>query len=189
MLRKAVAFAVLLSYVRCCTVPREKGFSCDGKHSAMRFYHDAKSGRCQPFFFLGCGGNENNFANREECERKCHSSLRTEQDLPRNQTFFLAESACSLPTSAVLQEQAMACRTTADCAAGHTCSSSGHCCPTRDHICSLPTAWGNEPTEFHRIGRFAWMDSLKNCIKFRYFGLNGNANNFDSYKECIDFCG
>ncbi|KAF8385100.1 hypothetical protein PRIPAC_74242 [Pristionchus pacificus] len=124
-------------------------------------------GRCQPFFFLGCGGNDNNFIDKRSCEEI---------------------ATCSLSTSAVLQDKATACRSPSDCAAGHACSN-GSCCPTKEHICSLTPDNGNEATEFVHRGRYAWIPSLKNCIRFSYFGVNGNANNFPSYKECVAFCG
>ncbi|GMR58186.1 hypothetical protein PMAYCL1PPCAC_28381 [Pristionchus mayeri] len=188
MIRSVVALAVLLHFVRCCNDPREKGFSCDNVSSGMRFYHDKKSGRCQPFFFLGCGGNANNFAGREECEKSCTSTAKSSPELSRAGNGTSIVSACSLTTSAVLHDPAAECRTTSECAAGHSCSKVS-CCPTKDHICSLTPSNGNEATEFVHRGRYAWIPSLKNCIRFSYFGVNGNANNFPSYKECVAFCG
>ncbi|GMS79391.1 hypothetical protein PENTCL1PPCAC_1566, partial [Pristionchus entomophagus] len=188
MLRILSFIAAILSIAKCCRDPRDKGFNCDDIPSGMRFYHDAKSGRCLPFFFQGCGGNTNNFVDRETCETSCLSSAKSAAEVSKtNATTIIA--ACALKTSAVLRESATACRTTTDCPAGHACSRGGSCCPTRDHICSLTPSNGNEAMEFVHRPKYAWISSLKNCIRFSYFGSNGNPNNFSSYKECKAFCG
>ncbi|XP_059141809.1 kappaPI-stichotoxin-Shd2a-like [Physella acuta] len=36
-----------------------------------RYYYDMESGRCEKFYYGGCGGNENNFRHRKECEFVC----------------------------------------------------------------------------------------------------------------------
>lgn len=36
-----------------------------------RFYYNSADGTCQLFTYGGCGGNENNFLTREECEGSC----------------------------------------------------------------------------------------------------------------------
>lgn len=51
-----------------CGLPLEAG-SCDGALEAWGF--DAGLGRCVPFFYGGCGANQNNFASRELCEATC----------------------------------------------------------------------------------------------------------------------
>ncbi|GMT10210.1 hypothetical protein PFISCL1PPCAC_1507 [Pristionchus fissidentatus] len=192
MLKIVLLSSLILHLVNCCNDSREKGFVCDKAQSGTRFYHDTKSGRCQPFFFLGCGGNANNFVDRPTCERSCLSSIGGQTQsitVSTGENSTTIVSACSLPTSALLQEAATGCKSTSDCAAGHKCSSNGVCCPTKDHICSLTPSNGNEATEFVHRGRYAWIPTLKNCIRFSYFGVNGNPNNFPSFKECVSFCG
>jgi hypothetical protein len=36
-----------------------------------RFYFDAEKKICRIFFYGGCGGNDNNFANLKECSDTC----------------------------------------------------------------------------------------------------------------------
>ena len=34
-----------------------------------RFYYNLSTGNCEEFTFGGCGGNENNFKTKSECEK------------------------------------------------------------------------------------------------------------------------
>jgi hypothetical protein len=51
-----------------CLLPPEAG-ECDA--AIPRVYFNARSGRCERFIWGGCGGNENNFDNAEDCEAAC----------------------------------------------------------------------------------------------------------------------
>ena len=35
------------------------------------WYFNSKTGECEDFEYIGCGGNENNFPTKEECRRVC----------------------------------------------------------------------------------------------------------------------
>lgn len=39
----------------------------------QRWYYDALAHRCSPFYYGGCGGNENNFEEQIECQKRCES--------------------------------------------------------------------------------------------------------------------
>ena len=54
-----------------CLLPEEGG-RC--RAILERFLFNSKSGKCEPFQYGGCGGNENNFASMEECEESCISN-------------------------------------------------------------------------------------------------------------------
>ncbi|NWT00341.1 TFPI1 inhibitor, partial [Mionectes macconnelli] len=51
-----------------CMTPMDKGL-CRAKE--LRFFYNYSSGRCHPFSYSGCGGNENNFTSRKSCLRIC----------------------------------------------------------------------------------------------------------------------
>ncbi|XP_010134401.1 PREDICTED: tissue factor pathway inhibitor-like, partial [Buceros rhinoceros silvestris] len=51
-----------------CMTPMDKGL-CRAKE--LRFFYNYSAGRCRPFRYSGCGGNENNFTSRKSCLRIC----------------------------------------------------------------------------------------------------------------------
>lgn len=53
-----------------CNLPQDQGTVCQPGYKLVWFY-DTTEGRCSQFWFGGCGGNENNFASKEQCEQIC----------------------------------------------------------------------------------------------------------------------
>ncbi|NXQ80879.1 TFPI1 inhibitor, partial [Nyctibius grandis] len=51
-----------------CMTPMDRGL-CRAKE--LRFFYNYSTGRCRPFSYSGCGGNENNFTSRKSCLRIC----------------------------------------------------------------------------------------------------------------------
>lgn len=51
-----------------CMTPMDRGL-CRAKE--LRFFYNYSTGRCRPFSYSGCGGNENNFISRKSCLRIC----------------------------------------------------------------------------------------------------------------------
>ncbi|NWZ90335.1 TFPI1 inhibitor, partial [Nesospiza acunhae] len=51
-----------------CMTPMDRGL-CRAKE--LRFFYNFSTGRCRPFSYSGCGGNENNFVSRKSCLRIC----------------------------------------------------------------------------------------------------------------------
>ncbi|XP_037998969.1 tissue factor pathway inhibitor [Motacilla alba alba] len=51
-----------------CATPMDRGL-CRAKE--LRFFYNFSTGRCHPFSYSGCGGNENNFTSRKSCLRIC----------------------------------------------------------------------------------------------------------------------
>ncbi|EDO40368.1 predicted protein, partial [Nematostella vectensis] len=37
----------------------------------VRWFYDTNRGKCAPFVYTGCGGNENNFMNEQKCLETC----------------------------------------------------------------------------------------------------------------------
>ncbi|XP_024941526.1 spondin-1 isoform X2 [Cephus cinctus] len=61
-----------------CSEPMDKG-DCDGR--VLRFYFDKPSITCKTFHYTSCGGNRNNFATVEDCNRTC---INYQRDLRAN---------------------------------------------------------------------------------------------------------
>lgn len=55
-----------------CMTPMDKGL-CRAKET--RFFYNYSTGRCRPFNYSGCGGNENNFTSRKSCLRICKKGM------------------------------------------------------------------------------------------------------------------
>ncbi|NXI44810.1 TFPI1 inhibitor, partial [Galbula dea] len=51
-----------------CMTAMDRGL-CRAKE--LRFFYNYLTGRCHPFSYSGCGGNENNFTSRKSCLRIC----------------------------------------------------------------------------------------------------------------------
>ncbi|NWV81412.1 TFPI1 inhibitor, partial [Dasyornis broadbenti] len=51
-----------------CMTPMDRGL-CRAKE--LRYFFNYSTGRCRPFSYSGCGGNENNFISRNSCLRIC----------------------------------------------------------------------------------------------------------------------
>ncbi|XP_003406008.1 tissue factor pathway inhibitor isoform X1 [Loxodonta africana] len=51
-----------------CLTPADRGL-CQANES--RFYFNSNTGKCHPFKYSGCGGNENNFTSKKACLRTC----------------------------------------------------------------------------------------------------------------------
>nr|CDS34164.1 Kunitz protein 8 [Hymenolepis microstoma] len=57
-----------------CNQPIKRG-NCLAYMPSWAF--DKSVGRCVPFVYGGCGGNENRFRSIEECENACRPSVRS----------------------------------------------------------------------------------------------------------------
>ncbi|XP_065072398.1 agrin-like isoform X2 [Rhopilema esculentum] len=62
------------SYKNICLMPKVLG-NCT--FNFLHFYYDVKDDSCKSFQYGGCNGNNNNFANKSVCERKCKGSLQS----------------------------------------------------------------------------------------------------------------
>uniref|UniRef100_A0AC35UA04 Kunitz/Bovine pancreatic trypsin inhibitor domain protein n=1 Tax=Rhabditophanes sp. KR3021 TaxID=114890 RepID=A0AC35UA04_9BILA len=153
----------------------------DGSGSVYpRFYYDAREGRCIQFNFLGQGGNFNIFLSEESCSSYCSQIL----------------CSAGTPLKDSSGERNMECSPTGNgpnsCPSSHSCEATtgtatlgGICCPKPAYVCKLPKEQGNCGTYSTR-----WWYNAKtsNCIEFTFSGCQSNANNFETYKQCQDYC-
>lgn len=58
--------------------------------------------------------------------------------------------------------------------------------PVVAQICSLPVETGRCRASMRR---FFFNSTSRQCEEFRFGGCEGNANRFDTEKDCNDFCG
>ncbi|CAD5219044.1 unnamed protein product [Bursaphelenchus okinawaensis] len=99
--------------------------------------------------------------------------------------------SCLHGTPFIARERPTVCslKEASTCPLTHYCVSSdeqhGICCPTKRFVCNLELDIGgcNNPTE-----RYYFDSDNQVCKKFVYSGCDGNLNNFESEKECRDYC-
>ncbi|KAK6046086.1 Kunitz/Bovine pancreatic trypsin inhibitor domain protein [Cooperia oncophora] len=108
-----------------CFLVKDSGFVCDAE-AGQRFYFDMHTKRCQPFYYKGCGGNENAFTTREECTKKCSDVKGSTSTQAVCKSGAYAAGATSLP-------EPLDC---SECPKGYVCEDK-MCCPTRDYLCNL----------------------------------------------------
>ena len=70
-----IASLFLGATLELCSLEAERGL-CRGYFP--RHYYNGKSGKCEKFIYGGCGGNDNNFATQEECEKSCGKCIHTQ---------------------------------------------------------------------------------------------------------------
>ncbi|KAM7344426.1 chelonianin-like [Cochliomyia hominivorax] len=54
-----------------CAPPPNRGTGGRGCQRRVMWYNDRAGRQCRSMIYLGCGGNNNRWCNRAECERRC----------------------------------------------------------------------------------------------------------------------
>jgi hypothetical protein len=81
-----------------CSLPRMLGQECLGDRNGFKiakWYFDRVEKVCKPFYYRGCGGNDNKFDSWEECEEKCPNTFPPEIDL-LNKVLVIEEEFSAL---------------------------------------------------------------------------------------------
>ncbi|XP_067288679.1 papilin-like isoform X2 [Pseudorasbora parva] len=167
-----------------CRLPMDAG-PCKAFIDMWAF--DSSAGKCVPFTYGGCEGNDNKFFSQKECEELCGVMLRNEACkakpdsgpcFGRLQRFHYNSSVMACETftyggcmgnqnNFVTEKKCLqSCRTEA--------------------ACRLPIDVG--PCKAF-IDMWAFDSSSGKCVPFTYGGCKGNGNKFYSQKECEELCG
>ncbi|ULT90906.1 hypothetical protein L3Y34_008896 [Caenorhabditis briggsae] len=174
-----------------------------------RWYFDPATRLCQPFYYKGFKGNQNNFMSFDTCNRACGST----------NVCLGGSPQMSIHT------HLLSCNSEADCPYSHDCiQSTPHniCCPKMaqpvpvpvpaplsapsqnqiveqpasnlvidfipsphpsNNLCEQPMDIG-----FGGLSEHRWAFSNGQCTSFLYAGQGGNMNNFLTRNDCVKTC-
>ncbi|CAD5121248.1 DgyrCDS9780 [Dimorphilus gyrociliatus] len=183
-----------------CSLPREEGIYCST--TSKRWYFSFKHQKCLPFTYFGCLGNANRFSNEEECLSECSNHITTPAP-PRQIKCRLApdHGPCNETVTAFYYNpKEKRCKKFEYGGCGGNLNrfpSRGECwsecsivdIPQKDvhwyQECSKPPVQG--PCNSKKIKHY-YLAKSGTCRRFWYSGCGGNANRFESRKECDYTC-
>ncbi|CAL2045529.1 unnamed protein product [Caenorhabditis brenneri] len=175
--------------------------------AGFRFYYDRNYGKCSQMWYLGCGGNANNFYSYEICQRTCSQSVQP-RELERktrasSEVCFEAagdRGICGKNSSTYPLQRwtygAQKCTsfTYSGCGGNRNRFASQDLCEKTckgllnsndPRICSFPPDWGS----CNQL-RYVWFYNLTRgtCDQFLYGGCGGNPNRFETFEICQKAC-
>uniref|UniRef100_A0AC34QH26 BPTI/Kunitz inhibitor domain-containing protein n=1 Tax=Panagrolaimus sp. JU765 TaxID=591449 RepID=A0AC34QH26_9BILA len=167
-----------------CLQERDRGDNSCGQPGGLKFFYDKTTKHCQPFFYNGCGGNTNRFNSVQECRDQCSNV--TVPSSSGGHSMVLSVPKCSGNVRAAIDDnnQAISC---SSCPLGYTCSDN-LCCPIRDYLCNLDYDAGKFAFVGSHTPRYFFSKDAQSCLLFTYYGALGNANNFETFNDCMKFC-
>ncbi|KAK4336726.1 hypothetical protein RND71_043627 [Anisodus tanguticus] len=162
--KKSDVAAVLATLQHICNNNKDPG-NCE--ESTIKWWFNPTEKKCESFYWSGCGGNNNRFDSKNDCESRCVSQLngyiKLHQDLLLRQQMKILEEQKQLQKQKLLEQNVI-----------------------RQNICLQPRETGNC---YNFIERFYYDRDDKKCHRFYFSGCNGNDNNFESFEECTHRCG
>uniref|UniRef100_A0A6E8VES2 Papilin n=1 Tax=Anopheles coluzzii TaxID=1518534 RepID=A0A6E8VES2_ANOCL len=204
-----------------CSEPLDTG-SCEAQQQQQqqqqaRWYFASDSQKCMPFYFTGCGGNDNQFVSRDHCEEQCppkvekdicflpaeigecqnytaHWYFDTKDERCRqfyyggcggNGNNFADEQSCinrcieEGPKPAPAPPGAAPVAPVQPAAPGK---------PFDRSRCQLPMDNGDRECSPYEA-RYYFSTQTGACELFTYTGCGGNGNNFQRKEECERSCG
>uniref|UniRef100_A0A7E4W9T4 Papilin n=1 Tax=Panagrellus redivivus TaxID=6233 RepID=A0A7E4W9T4_PANRE len=181
-----------------CNLRKDNGH-CGGSFDA--YYYEVSTGTCSQFKYTGCGGNQNRFHSKEECENVCVRPLSVPQAGPAAPVAS-SDSPCDQPkdtgpcrshtTKWYYKKEDGTCLRFyyGGCQGNENRFETEQECRQKcgDHIeaCQLPAAPG--PCSGQN-DRFFFNKATHKCEAFKFGGCMGNNNNFRSIEECEQTCG
>ncbi|KAF7637654.1 hypothetical protein Mgra_00002911 [Meloidogyne graminicola] len=174
-----------------CGLTRDRGNSECGAISEKKYFFDLNTKRCQPFLYLGCDGNENKFNSLNDCKSICSNfePNTSENGGGGGHGMALPVPKCEGNVRAAVNSEAKVifCPTE-ECPDNYECNKN-KCCPTNKKIvCNVEYDTGRYAFQGSHTPRFFYKKEVNNCLLFTYYGALGNANNFETYNDCIKYC-
>ncbi|KAK0412618.1 hypothetical protein QR680_006311 [Steinernema hermaphroditum] len=156
-----------------CTQDRDQGV---GALQLSRYFFNSKTKMCEQFVYFGSGGNRNNFAMLEECQKTCPES-------PNPCAYGNAPAVTQCAPGSVLTTT---CNGNQFCHVGATPTTTV-CCnkPANVDRCNQPLNIGVGNANLQRWYFNPLTQQCQSCI---YKGLQGNENNFLTQQECQNAC-
>lgn len=181
-----------IGHIEVCNLPPETG-PCRG-HIERYFYNSASSS-CEVFVYGGCGGNENNFQNREQCMNMCNIAAHPSYQECLNMTEICNQPPEPGPCEAYIPSYyydpvSMSCKRFiyGGCEGNHnnfkTKAECMQACRSNE-VCNQPPETG-QCTGYFR--KYFYNPTSRDCERFVYGGCGGNDNNFDTKQACMKFC-
>ncbi|RZF45831.1 hypothetical protein LSTR_LSTR013726, partial [Laodelphax striatellus] len=178
-----------------CALPFDTG-KCH--NYTQSWYFDIYEGRCRPFYYGGCGGNQNRFQTELECQARCDSNYIATAQPPA----VFTTDMCFLPLD-------KGPCTATDILMWHYDSYNGNCvqfiyggcegnankfetrqeceqkCGDAQDICNLPRVVGPCSGNYQQ---WYYEPQTDSCQPFDYGGCQGNSNRFNSRPDCQAKC-
>ncbi|XP_042237860.1 papilin-like isoform X4 [Homarus americanus] len=175
-----------------CSLPSSTG---DCNNFEERWFFDLSENQCKSFVYGGCGGNNNNFASYEFCEKRCGSKKEIALEKEFNTEYCF------------LKHQQGTCRDLQ--AYWHYASEDGVCkqflyggcegnenrfstrqecegkCSEAQDVCGLPMVVGPCNGSYKQ---YYYEVSTDECYEFDFGGCLGNKNRFDTVRLCQQRC-
>ncbi|XP_026818119.1 papilin isoform X3 [Rhopalosiphum maidis] len=180
-----------------CFLSQDRG-NCSNMSS--KYFYDRQDGVCKQFMYGGCGGNDNRFDSKQECERQCFEAQDLCQ-LPRvegpcrgdfrqwyydknsDRCFQFRYGGCQGNSNRFNDRQSCESRCVQNVV---TTVASPIIAQTRpSDVCLIPLDPG--PC-LQTIDMWYFKTSTRRCESFAYSGCEGNANKFQSVEECERIC-
>ncbi|XP_075221688.1 proteoglycan-like sulfated glycoprotein papilin isoform X2 [Lycorma delicatula] len=177
-----------------CSLPVVPG---DCQNYTEQWYYDVYEGRCKPFYYGGCGGNQNRFNSEIDCQHHCDHNYITSPVPPVTFTTDM----CFLPVEKgpCTQSEALwyydshngvcaqfiygGCEGNAN-----RFQSRQECeqkCGEAQDICTLPRIVGPCSGNYQQ---WYYDPTTDSCHQFDYGGCQGNSNRFNTEAECEQKC-